>query len=202
MSAQPHAKTESALLDRQEFDQLINALKSRAYDVVGPTIHEGAIVYDRIASASDLPVGWTDEQDGGKYRLKRRKDEALFGYVVGPHSWKKFLFPPMQRLWQAQREDKGFKVLPEKQEPPKFAFLGVRSCELHAIEVQDKVFLNGAYVDPGYKVRRENLFMIAVNCGVAGGTCFCVSMNTGPKAEAGYDLALTEVLEGVKEYFG
>jgi ferredoxin len=72
---------------------------------------------------------------------------------------------------------------------------------LHAIEVQDKVFLNGAYVDPGYKARRENLFMIAVNCGVAGGTCFCVSMNTGPKAEAGYDLALTEVLEGGKHYF-
>jgi ferredoxin len=168
---------------------------------VGPTIREGAIVYDRVASASDLPAGWTDEQDGGKYRLKRRKDEAIFGYVVGPHSWKKFLFPPMQRLWQAQREEKGFMVLPEKQEPPKFAFLGVRSCELHAIEVQDKVFLNGAYVGPGYKARRENLFMIAVNCGVAGGTCFCVSMNTGPKAEAGYDLALTEVLEGDKHYF-
>ena len=201
MSAQPRPKSESALLDRQDFDQLINALKSRGYDVVGPTIREGAIVYDHVASTSDLPAGWTDEQEGGKYRLKRRKDEALFGYVVGPHAWKKFLFPPVQRLWQAQRVEKGFQVLPEKQEPPKFAFLGVRSCELHAIEVQDKVFLNGAYVDPGYKARRENLFMIAVNCGVAGGTCFCVSMNNGPKAEAGYDLALTEVLEGGKHYF-
>ena len=201
MSAQPRPKSESALLDRQDFDQLINALKSRGYDVVGPTIREGAIVYDHVASVSDLPAGWTDEQEGGKYRLKRRKDEALFGYVVGPQAWKKFLFPPVQRLWQAQRVEKGFQVLPEKQEPPKFAFLGVRSCELHAIEVQDKVFLNGAYVDPGYKARRENLFMIAVNCGVAGGTCFCVSMNTGPKAEAGYDLALTEVLEGGKHYF-
>jgi sulfhydrogenase subunit beta (sulfur reductase) len=33
-----------------------------------------------------------------------------------------------------------------------------------------------------------------VNCGEAGGTCFCVSMNAGPKAREGYDLALTELL--------
>jgi sulfhydrogenase subunit beta (sulfur reductase) len=35
-----------------------------------------------------------------------------------------------------------------------------------------------------------------VNCGEAGGTCFCVSMDTGPKARAGFDLALTELLDG------
>jgi ferredoxin len=201
MSARPNPTRESAVLDRQDFDHLFQALKSHGYAVVGPTIREGAIVYDQLASASDLPVGWTDEQEGGKYRLKRRKDDALFGYVVGPHSWKKFLFPQVQRLWQAQREGDGFEVVGESAKPPKYAFLGVRSCELHAIEVQDKVFLNGSYVDPGYKARRENLFMIAVNCGVAGGTCFCVSMKTGPKATAGYDLALTEVLEGGKHYF-
>ncbi len=201
MSARPRPTSESAVLDRQNFDHLFHALRSRGYEVVGPTVREGAIVYDRLSSAGDLPSGWTDEQEGGKYRLKRRKDEALFGYVVGPHSWKKFLFPQVQRLWQARREENGFQVVSESPEPPRYAFLGVRSCELHAIEVQDKVFLNGSYVDPGYKARRENLFMIAVNCGQAGGTCFCVSMNTGPKATAGYDLALTEVLQGGQHYF-
>src|SRR5262249_19663783 len=49
--------------------------------------------YDDIASVADLPRGWTDEQDGGRYRLHRRDDDALFGYAVGPHSWKKFLHP-------------------------------------------------------------------------------------------------------------
>ena len=39
----------------------------------------------------------------------------------------------------------------------------------------------------------DGAFIVAVNCAVAGGTCFCVSMGTGPKAEAGYDLALTEL---------
>lgn len=201
MTARPTPPRESSVIERQDFEQLFPALLSRGYWVVGPTVRDGAIVYERLSSVQDLPCGWTDEQEGGKYRLIRRKDQALFGYVVGPHSWKKFLYPPTQRLWQAQRNENGFHILQEAPEPAKFAFLGVRSCELHAIEVQDRVFLQGPYVDPGYKARRENAFIIAVNCAQAGGTCFCVSMNTGPKAAAGYDLALTEVVEGGKHYF-
>jgi formate hydrogenlyase subunit 6/NADH:ubiquinone oxidoreductase subunit I len=72
---------------------------------------------------------------------------------------------------------------------------------LHAIAVQDKVFMNGKYVDPVYKSRRENIFIVAVNCGQAGGACFCVSMNTGPQATSGFDLALTEVLQNDRHYF-
>jgi len=182
-------------MEAHHLDELIQALTRRGYEVVGPTIREGAIVYDRLASAKDLPVGWTDEQEGGTYRLKQRGDKALFGYAVGPHSWKQFLHPPTVRLWRADYSANSFTIVPEKQEPPKFAFLGVRACELHAIRIQDKVFLEGPHTDPTYQSRREKAFIVAVNCGQAGGTCFCVSMNTGPKASSGYDLALTEVLE-------
>jgi formate hydrogenlyase subunit 6/NADH:ubiquinone oxidoreductase subunit I len=168
---------------------------------VGPALREGAITYAEIGSMADLPAGWTNEQDGGTYRLTRRKDEALFGYTVGPHSCKKFLFPPVTRLWQARRNGNGFQTLEEGQESPKYAFIGARSCDLHAIAVQDKVFLQGNYVDPVYRARRKGVFVVAVNCGQAGGTCFCVSMNTGPKATFGFDLALTEVLEGQRHYF-
>jgi len=56
---------------------------------------------DDLESADELPIGWTDRQDGGTYRLERRADEARFGYAVGPHSWKRFLFPPRVRLWRA-----------------------------------------------------------------------------------------------------
>jgi ferredoxin len=181
---------------------LFEALHRRDYRLVGPTVQDGAIVYGEIQSPADLPVGWTDEQDGGTYRLKPRADRALFGYAVGPHSWKKFLFPPATRLWQAQRTDNGgFEVAEDREEPPKFAFIGVRSCELHAIAVQDRVFLEGKHVDPTYKARREEAFIVAVNCGQAGGTCFCVSMKTGPKASFGFDLALTETLEGGRHQF-
>ena len=197
----PTQPAERAIVERGHLDQLLAALTKRGYEVVGPAVREGAIVYDRLHSSEDLPSGWTDEQDGGTYRLKRRQDAAVFGYAVGPHSWKKFLFPPAQRLWQAQRAERGFRVAPETEAPPRYALIGVRACELHAMAVQDTVFLKGPYVDPVYKSRRDQLFIVAVNCGQAGGTCFCVSMNTGPKASLGYDLVLTEVLEGERHYF-
>jgi sulfhydrogenase subunit beta (sulfur reductase) len=189
------------VIERHTLDNLIQALARRGFQVVGPTVRENAIVYDRVSSLEDLPAGWTDEQDGGVYRLKRRGDAALFGYNVGPHSWKEFLLPPVQRLWQAKREAGTFQTLTEKIEVPKYAFLGVRACELHAIAIQDKVFFGGEYAEPGYKSRRENLFLVAINCGQAGGTCFCASMNTGPKATRDFDLALTEILDGDHHYF-
>jgi formate hydrogenlyase subunit 6/NADH:ubiquinone oxidoreductase subunit I len=158
-------------------------------------------VYDELTASSDLPIGWTDEQDGGTYRLKKRADEAVFGFVVGPHSWKKFLHPPTLRLWRAKRDGEGFAVIHEEATSPKYAFIGVRACELHSIAIQDKVFLEGSHVDPVYQTRRDGCFIVAVNCGQAGGTCFCFSMKTGPKATSGFDLALTEVLEGERHYF-
>jgi sulfhydrogenase subunit beta (sulfur reductase) len=194
-------KSPAATLERADLPRLFQVLQARGYQIVGPTVRDGAIIYDTLANPDQLPAGWTDEQDGGTYRLKKRGDAALFGYVVGPHSWKKFLFPPEQRLFRARRTTDGFEVLPENVAVPKFAFLGVRSCELHAIAVQDKVFLGGQFVDPVYQARRQNVFIIAVNCGQAGGTCFCVSMKTGPKAAGGFDLALTEILEGGRHYF-
>jgi sulfhydrogenase subunit beta (sulfur reductase) len=201
-TAEPSHVGDSFVVEREHLEQLLQALVSRSYELVGPTLRDGAIVYDHLTSTADLPSGWTDEQAGGKYRLQRRQDQALFGYAVGPHSWKKFLFPPQQRLWQAARNGKGLQILPaEEQAEPKYAFFGVRACELHAIAIQDKVYLEGQFVDPGYKARRENLFVVAVNCGQAGGTCFCASMNTGPKATSGFDLALTELLQDGRHCF-
>ena len=94
----------------------------------------------------------------------------------------------------------GFTVTQTAEPVERYAFLAVRSCELHAIAVQDRVLLNGPYVDPHYRARREGAFIVAVNCGQAGGTCFCASMNTGPKAREGFDLALTELLGEVHEF--
>ncbi len=185
-----------ATLSRDGLQALIEALAARGYQVLGPTVRDGAIVYDTITGLADLPAGWTDQQDAGRYRLERREDNALFGYAVGPQSWKRVLHPPVESLWQAQRNGDGFAVTPAEAPAAKYAFLGVRSCELHAIAIQDRVFIDGPYPNTAYRRRRGDNFLIAVNCGEAGGTCFCVSMDTGPKARAGFDLALTELLDG------
>jgi ferredoxin len=178
------------ILDLVRLDGLIAALKGRGYQVIGPTVRDGAIVYDELESAAELPAGWTDVQDGGSYRLERREDEARFGYASGPSSWKRFLLPPRVRLWHTGADlDVEEQPLPERP----LAFVGVRPCELAAIAVQDRVLLGGRYADRDYATRREGLFVVAVNCHEPGGTCFCASMGTGPTVSAGYDLALTEL---------
>lgn len=143
------------VLQSRDFQQLLDALIRRGYQVLGPPVRDGATVYGELGSSTDLPVGWTEEQNGGTYRLKRRDDQAMFGYAVGPHSWKKFLHPPVVRLWQTTREGNSFEIKEEPQEARKMAFIAARSCELHAIAVQVRVFMNGAYTEPRYKSKRE-----------------------------------------------
>lgn len=181
------------VLDKPDLSRLIERLWQGGYTVIGPTVAQGAIIFDEVRRLDQLPVGWTDEQEGGSYRLKRRDDGAYFGYAVGPHSWKKYLFPSRLTLFTIEQTADSFTVQPSQEPIPNYAFLGVRSCDLHAIEIQDRVFLEGPFVDPHYQTRRQPAFIIAVNCAVAASTCFCTSMKTGPKAARGYDLALTEL---------
>lgn len=189
------------ILQRSSFDQLLSEIQKHSYELVGPTLTDEAIVYGPIASTADLPIGWTDEQDGGTYRLKKLGHPALFGYAVGPHSWKKYLHPPVRRLWQADRQGKGYQIKEEQGPTPAYAFIGVRACEIQAIRIQDRVFLEGPHVDPSYQERREHCFILAINCSQAGGTCFCVSMAAGPKVENHFDLALTEIIDEKNHYF-
>jgi ferredoxin len=174
--------------------RLFDALRERGYDCVGPTVRDRAIVYDHIAGPEDLPVGWTDVHAPGEYRLARRDDDACFGYNVGPHAWKRFLFPPDQRLWRLRRQEGGFDLVAAGDSAPKFAFIGVRACELAALEIQDRVFFGGPFTDHHYKAVRESAFVVAASCTQSSATCFCTSMGTGPAVTGGCDIALTEVL--------
>ena len=65
---------------------------------------------------------------------------------------------------------------------------------------QDRVFL-GSHPDPTYSERRSGAFIIAVNCSSPAGTCFCVSMETGPRAGPVFDLSLTEIIEADSHLF-
>jgi len=189
------------LLTRDRFPDFFSALESAGYAVYGPTVSEEAIVYERLSSAEQLPAGWSDEQAPGEYRLRRRADEALFGFVVGPRSWKQFLHPPRVRLLSARRTPDGMSLESDHEEPEKQAFLGVRPCEVAAIRIQDQVFLGGEFVDPVYAGLRKNTLLVAVNCNEPGGTCFCASVKTGPRARENSDLVLTEILDEDRHVF-
>jgi sulfhydrogenase subunit beta (sulfur reductase) len=183
----------SVVIERAGLDTLIEVLKAEGYRVIGPQAVDGAIVYETLESGDALPAGWLDEQEPGRYRLVRGPDQSVFSHTVGPQGWKRVLFPPRQKLWEGERHGSQFSIEPTPIDATPTALLGVRACELAAIAIQDRVFLDGPYVDAGYAARRAALFIVAVNCGRSTGTCFCVSMKTGPKARAGYDLALTEL---------
>jgi len=176
-----------------QLQQLIGVLVEQKYTVYGPTVRERAVTYNQINSAEQLPVGWSDEQDGGYYRLVKSTRPAFFDYVVGPHSWKRVFYPALQKLWTAKKTDRGFEVQPSDNGTPKLALIGVRSCELKALAIQDQILAQGEFVDPLYRKLRSEAVIVAVNCTRPGGTCFCASVGSGPKATAGFDLALTEI---------
>jgi ferredoxin len=182
---------EQQILSRERFPRLLQALRGRGYRVIGPRVRDGAIVHDEIREVEDLPIGWGDTQEGGRYRLHRRSDEALFGYVVGPHSWKQLFFVPEERLVRIRRTGPGFSVEPEPPVSPRVALFGARSCDLAAVAVQDRILME----DGCYAARRADVFVVAVSCGEPGRTCFCASMGTGPRPGGGFDLSLTELLD-------
>ena len=179
----------------ERLSDLYRVLVAEGYQVIGPAIQDGAIVLRELSSAAELPFGWGVRLEPGGYQLRRRDDTAAFGHSAGPQSWKRFLHPPRERLWSAARTPAAASNWPSEAddgEPPRYAFLGVRPCDLRAIAIQDRVL-----AQPGsrYAARRARLLIVAVNCTEPGETCFCASMGTGPGADAGYDLALTEMLD-------
>lgn len=190
------------LLQASDFDALFSVLSSRGYSTVGPVQRDGAIVYEPVTEVGDLAVGWRDNQGPGSYQLEAGDQRQWFGFNNGPHSWKKFLFPAKVKLWEADRQtDAGVEIRQPAAPQKPFAFIGVRACDLKAMEIQDRVFLNDAHPDPIYAERRSQALIVAVNCGQAANTCFCTSMNAGPRVTAGFDLALTEILSPAAHYF-
>jgi ferredoxin len=201
MTKNPLKVADEVVIERDDLQQILQVLGDDGYQTIGPVIREGSMEYGEIKTISELPIGWRDEQGPGIYRLKKSEAPSLFGYVVGAHSWKTYLYPSVARLWRSEREGSGFRVTEEKDQPLKYAFIGVRSCELSAIDVLDRVFNNEKFSDPLYNGIRKKAFIFAVNCTSPAGTCFCASMNTGPKAKAGFDIALTELLDNGRHCF-
>lgn len=181
-------------LDREGFARLLEHVRDQGYELIGPTVRDGAIVLDPIEGVDDLPRGIREVQGPGSYRLEATGDERLFAWAHGPDAAKRYLFPARETVQTAHRDGDGrIEVRPAPLPETRYAFVGLRSCDLHAIEVQDRVFM---IADPAYRARREQALFIGVNCGHPGATCFCVSMDTGPRCTSGFDVALTELDDG------
>ncbi len=183
-------------IPKTELDELLKAFHQQGYEVLGPQVRDDTIVYASLDNLADLPQGYQSRQDAGDYRLEYTGHTNYFDITPGPQSWKQYFFPPRSHLLTMLSENgKDWQAQAVAVERKPTALIGVRPCELAAIQVQDRVFLREGLTDPLYLARRESAFILAVNCMHPGGTCFCTSMGTGPSATSGFDLCLTELAD-------
>ncbi|MDH3327532.1 MAG: 4Fe-4S dicluster domain-containing protein, partial [Gammaproteobacteria bacterium] len=194
------------ILNKSDFNQLIKLLELKGYDVYGSQVKDGAIVYDALEDASQLPQNFSDEQQPGLYRLNSSQTGRWFSWANAAQGIKPLVFKPSQKLWSAAKAEDGTLSFEsavnsavngsvndsEPSEKPK-AIIGVRNCDLVALGLQDQHFLEQTYIDPYYETHRKNLFLVAVNCTHPAQTCFCHSTGDGPIAQAGYDIVLDEL---------
>ncbi len=190
--------TDVGFLPRAQFHLLLDALGAAGYRVIGPCLRDGVIVYDTLASIDDLPRGVHDHQSPGRYRTEiDPSGSRCFAWANGPQAIKPRMFAPRELLWQSDKGDDGDvhyrQVLPDA---PALAIIGARACDLAALRLQDRHFLEQQFQDPQYAARRAQVLIVAVHCTHPAATCFCASTGDGPRAEDGYDLALSELDEG------
>ncbi len=198
----------SLVIELAGLQKLLSVLQREGYTVIGPTVRSGAIVNAEIHSIDDLPRGWGDEQEPGHYRLRRRADDALFGFATAAQSAKPLFFPAAVELWKGHRTAAGFAADGDQEgdceTAPRYALLGVRSCDVHALAMHDRILgerRGRPGVDADYVDRRRGTFVVAVTCSDPGSTCFCASMGTGPRPEKHFDLLLTELVDPPRHRF-
>jgi ferredoxin len=181
------------LIQKPDLNIILTRLKEAGYQTIGPRVKNETLVYESIETLDELPQGYDTEQAPGEFRLKEGGHSYYFDFIPGAHSWKQYLFPPRVELFKLQKNGKTWQMLEGQIETPKYAFIGVRACELAAIQIQDNIFMRADFTDPIYKSRRERVFILSVNCLHPDATCFCTSMSTGPEVKNGFDLNLTEL---------
>ncbi|RLE18472.1 MAG: hypothetical protein DRJ50_13035, partial [Actinobacteria bacterium] len=185
------------IIDLDGLQGLVDVLIEQGNEVFGPQRIDDVIAIRPLTSVDQLPAGWADEQDAGQYRLHHGEGSARFAYAVGPQAWKPLIHEPKLHSFSMTRshatDPVEVHVAPSTRR--RRAFLGVRPCELGAIARLDTVLLEGPNVDRAYRSARSDIVLIVVNCTTPAATCFCTSMNTGPKVSDEVDLHDIEITE-------
>jgi ferredoxin len=184
-------------LPRAQLQALIDGLLAAGYRVLGPVLEQDVIQYRPLDSASQLPRGVHDQQAPGRYRITTSDSARQFAWANGPQALKPLLFAPTEPLWRVTRDADGalgFTAAVPDTAPT--AVIGVRACDLAALKLQDRHFLEGNHPDPYYRARRDDLLLVAVDCAHPADTCFCASTGDGPGCDEGADIVLTELDDG------
>lgn len=115
---------------------------------------------------------WTEEAEADLDTLKTVK------------SAKDCFFPQSEVLYRCKNENGKISIDPGKLAEKDFVVLGMRACDVKAVEVLDKVFLQDP-VDSFYKARREHGTIVSLSCHEPEETCFCKNFGVDAAAPCG-----------------
>ncbi|HAH20109.1 MAG: hypothetical protein A2Y00_01270 [Omnitrophica WOR_2 bacterium GWF2_43_52] len=112
--------------------------------------------------------------------------------VISPRA---FLLPQTEPLFEIKSaKNSELKTIEDKK---KRIFYGVRPCDIKALVLMRKFFIDDGPVDVPYKQRMDNSIFISLACGKrCFAKSFCHLMDAGPVAKEGFDLQLIPVTLG------
>lgn len=156
-------------LPKENFDAFFENLKSFGR-IYGP-VKTGASSYafKEVSSAEEMDLSYTRT-------------------MIPP---KKFFVKPIEKIFEFDEEKAEFREVFEETE--KVVVFGVHHCDINAIKLLDKVYLD-ELPDKYYWKRRENTVLIGYDC-YPDEYCFCKSMGTS-YAMDGFDIFLHELSDG------
>jgi NAD(P)H-flavin reductase/Fe-S-cluster-containing hydrogenase component 2 len=186
----------AGFLPRVDVGRLFESLRSDGRQLIGPRLGEGTIELGEIEGVDDLPAGFGLDVGPGKARLAERADSRLFDYTTLAGSWKRWTYAPRTTTaeWVVDGDGRVRRQAPAPAPTQKQAFVGVRPCDLAAMRTHRRAV--------GEDGDGSGRLIVAVECAVAGATCFCTSMGTGPELSEGFDVGLAELDDGFVVHAG
>ena len=127
-------------LDKAGLAGFVEKLAGQGFKVVAPAKHGDGLVFNEVFDPAEA--------------------DAELGHTA--YSAKKFFIPRMQLMLEYELEG-GREIREVAFHAPKRIFLGMRSCDLHALKISDE-FMLGGIPDPHYKELRENSVIFALSC--------------------------------------
>jgi sulfhydrogenase subunit beta (sulfur reductase) len=109
---------------------------------------------------------------------KDKIDQIYYDSIKPTTPLKAFYFPIKENV-----------VVAKKQSPR--LILGVPSCDLAALDLLDKIFLDEDFLDTYYQESRENTLVIGKDCYSFDESCHCTSYEINPYPEKNCDVAMS-----------
>jgi sulfhydrogenase subunit beta (sulfur reductase) len=176
MDSLQEMKSEVYYIENAEWQKFLSQL-SQEFNIYAP--REGLV-------GSDYQIFKTDDLPG-----------IIYGEARFTQPLKYFLYPPREKLSSIPLGSEHPKANAGSLAEKKNLIFGIKACDLRAIRILDKIFLEPDFIDPFYLTRRENTLLISNDCTMPLETCFCILFGEKPFPQEGFDLNLSFLSKGI-----